>query len=385
MRLFAVPSPLLCLLAVAPSTSLIEAAIIPSEGRVPKQEDNVIAKRQCATHCGFYGQVCCGPNEVCITDANNQAQCGPAGAQVTVAATTAAGQGNWQYYTTTYVQTDLRTITSTFSTFFPISTQNLIVTSTAASQCRYSLGESPCGSICCASGQYCMADINQCAAAGGGSSAYFSSFYTVTQVASVPVRPTSNTVLTVTSTGVATATVPYSTPVGTDGSTIIGAQPTTQGQRLSGGAIAGIVIGVIAGIIILFLICVCCCARGAIDGIMGIFGGGRKRRTETTYIEERRSHRGSRPAGRTWFGARPARVDRTEKRKKTGGGLGGLATVTAGLGALALLLGLKRRRDQRNDAKSSSSYSYYDESFTGTSESSLSSDRRTRDSRRSRR
>ncbi|KAF7505806.1 hypothetical protein GJ744_000381 [Endocarpon pusillum] len=353
MRLFAMPSPLLCLLAVASSISLIEAAIIPSEGQVPKQEDRVIAKRQCANQCGFYGQVCCGPNEVCITDANNQAQCGPAGAQVTVAATTAAGQGNWQYYTTT--------------------------------QCRYSLGESPCGSICCSSGQYCMTDINQCAAAGGGSSAYFSSFYTVTQVASVPVRPTSNTVLTVTSTGVATATVPFSTPVGTDGSTIIGAQPTTQGQRLSGGAIAGIVIGVIAGIIILFLICVCCCARGAIDGIRGIFGGGRRRRTETTYIEERRSRHGSRPAGRTWFGARPARVDRTEKSKKTGGGLGGLATVTAGLGAMALFLGLKRRRDQRIDAKSSSSYSYYDESYTGTSESSLSSDRRTRDSRRSRR
>ena len=327
MRLFAMPSPLLCLLAVISSTPLLEAAIIPSEDQLSRQEENVHVKRQCATQCGFYGQVCCGPTEVCITDANNQAQCGPAVAQVTAAATTVAGQGNWQYYTTTYVQTDLKTITTTFSNFFPISTQNLIFTSTVASQCRYSLGESPCGSICCSAGQYCMTDINQCAAAGGGSSVYFSSFYTVTQTASAPVRPTSNTVLTVTSTGVATATVPFSTPVGTDGSTLIGAQPTTQGQRLSAGAIAGIVIGVIAGIIILFLICVCCCAKGAIDGIMGIFGGGKKRRTETTYIEERRSHHhGSRPAGRTWFGARPARVDRTEKKKKSGG-LGGLATV----------------------------------------------------------
>jgi hypothetical protein len=214
-----------------------------------------------------------------------------------------------------------------------------------------------------------MTDINQCAAAAGGSSAYYSSFYTVTQNPSVPVRPTSNTVLTVTSTGVATATVPFSAPVGTDGSTLIGAQATTSGSSLSPGAIAGIVIGVIAGIILLLLICLCCCARGAIDGIMGIFGGGRKRRTETTYIEERRSHRGSRPAGRTWFGTRPTRVDRTEKKKKKAGGLGGLATVGAGLGGLALLLGLKRKRDQRNDAKSSSSYSYYDDSFTGTSES----------------
>ncbi len=367
MRLFAMPPPLLCLLTVLSSTFLIEAANIPSADRFPRRDEGLIVKRQCATQCGFYGHVCCGPNEVCITDANNQAQCGPANAQATVVATTAAGQGNWQYYTTTYVQTDLRTVTTTFSSFFPISTQNLIVTSTVASQCRYSLGESPCGSICCSAGQFCMTEVNQCAAAGGGSSAFFSSFFTVTQVPSVPVRPTSNTVLTVTSTGAATATVPFSTPVGTDGSSIIGAQPTTQGGGLSAGAIAGIVIGVIAGIILLLLICLCCCAKGAIDGILGIFRGGRRRRTETTYIEERRSRHGSRPAGRTWFGARPARVDRTEKKKS--GAFSGLATVGAGLGAMALLLGLKRKKDQKNEAKSSSSYSYYDGSYTGTSES----------------
>ncbi len=360
MRLFALPSPVLYLLAISLSTPLSRAAILRAEEQLARSEENVLAKRQCANPCGFYAQVCCRPNEVCFTDGNNQAQCRPATASVTAA----AGQGNWQYYTTTYVMTDLKTVTTTFSTFFPVSTQGLVVTTTASSQCSYSLGEVPCGSICCSAGQYCMTNVNQCAAAGGGSSAYYSSFYTVTQVASVPVRPTSNTVLTVTSTGAATATLPFSTPIGTDGSTLIGAQATTQGHSLSPGAIAGIVIGVIAGIILLFLICVCCCFKGAIDGIMGIFGGRRKRRTETTYIEERRSRRGSKPADRTWFGSRPARVDRTEK-KKTGGGLGGLATVGAGLGTLALLLGLKRKRDQRNDAKSSSSYSYY----TGTSPS----------------
>jgi hypothetical protein len=368
MRLFAIPSSLLSLLALASSTSFARAAIIHSERQVPSSVENTLAERQCANPCGFYAQVCCAPNEVCFTDGNNQARCGPAGTTTTAAA---AGQGNWQYYTTTYVETDLRTITTTFSSFFPISTQGLVftTTTTASSHCQYALGESPCGpSNCCSAGQYCMTDINQCAAAAGGSSAYYSSFYTVTQNPSVPVRPTSNTVLTVTSTGVATATVPFSAPVGTDGSTLIGAQATTSGSRLSPGAIAGIVIGVIAGIILLLLICLCCCAKGAIDGILGIFGGGRRRRTETTYIEERRSHRGSRPAGRTWFGTRPTRVDRTEKKKKAGG-LGGLATVGAGLGGLALLLGLKRKRDQRNDAKSGSSYSYYDESYTGTSES----------------
>lgn len=380
MELFAIHSSLLYLLVIISSTSLGRAAIIPSVNQSPTSEENILAARQCATPCGFYSQVCCAANEVCITDSNNQAQCGPAGES----AAAAEGQGNWQYYTTTFVQTDLKTITTTFSSFFPISTQNLVIPTTASVQCQYSLGEIPCGNTCCSAGQYCMADINECAAAGGGSSAFFSSFYT--QAPSAPVRPTSNTVLTVTSTGAATATVPFQAPVGTDGSTVIGAQPTTQGRRLSGGAIAGIVIGVILGLILLFLICLYCCAKGAIDGILGLFGGRRnRRRTETTYIEERRSRRGSRPGDRTWLGSAPARVDRVEKKTTKTGGLGGLAGVGAGLTALALLLGLKRKRAQRNDAKSSSSYSYYDESYTGTSESSLSSDRRTRDSRRSRR
>lgn len=363
MRLFAMPSPLLALLAILSSTSLSRSAILPSEEQIPRSEENRLVERQCANPCGYYGQVCCRPSEVCTT-VNNQAQCAPAG-QVAGA----AGQGNWQYYTTTYVQTDLRTVTTTFSTFFPIVTQNLIVTTTVPSQCRYSLGEVPCGSTCCAAGQFCITDINQCAAAGGGSSAYFSSFYTVTQLASVPVRPISNTVLTVTATGVATATLPFSAPVGTDGSTLIGAQATTQGHRLSPGAIVGIVIGVIAGIILLFLILLCCCAKGAIDGVLGLFGGRKRRRTETTYIEEKHSHHGSsRPAGRTWYGGRPTRVDRTDKKKRTGG-FGGLTTVGAGLGAMALYLGLKRKRDQRNDAKSSSSYTYDYDSFTGDSPS----------------
>jgi hypothetical protein len=358
------PSPLLVLLAILSSTCLSRSAILPSEEQIPRSEENRLVERQCANPCGFYGQVCCGPSEVCTT-VNNQAECQAAG-QVVGAA---ADQGNWQYYTTTYVQTDLKTVTTTFSTFFPIVTQNLIVTAPVGNQCRYSLGEAPCGSTCCAAGQYCMTDINQCAGVGGGSSAYFSSFYTVTQLASVPVRPISNTVFTVTATGAVTATLPYSAPVGTDGSTLIGAQATTQGQRLSPGAIAGIVIGVIAGIILLFLILLCCCAKGAIDRVMGLFGGRKKRRTETTYIEERHSHHGSsRPAGRTWYGGRPTRVDRTDKKKKAGG-LGGLATVGAGLGAMALYLGLKRKREQRNDAKSSSSYSYDYESYTGSSPS----------------
>jgi hypothetical protein len=368
MRLFDIPSSLLCVLALTCSLSLGRAAVLPPEEHLPRSEERTLVARQCSNPCGYYHQVCCGPNQLCCTDAHNRAQCGQAGACATAEASfTAEGdQGDWQYYTTTYVETDLNTITTTFSSLIPISTQNLVATTTLSMQCKFSLGEVPCGSMCCSAGQYCMTDINQCAAAGGGSSGYYSSLFTTTQVASVAVRPTSNTILTVTSTGSTTATVPFQAPVGTDGSILVDAQATTQGSSLSPGAIAGIVIGVIAGIILLILICICCCARGAIDGIVGLFGGNKKRRTETTYIEERHSHHGSRPAGRTWFGSRPARVDRTGKKKKTGG-LGGAATVGAGLGTLWLLLGLKRKRDRRNDAKSDSSYSYYDDSYTSDS------------------
>lgn len=367
MRLFEIPPPLLCLLTIMSSSLIANSAILRPEGHLPRSEKNSLVERQCANPCGYYSQVCCGPNEVCSTDANNQAVCGPV---VAAGVPAPAGQGNWQYYTTTYVQTDLRTVTTTFSTFFPIATQNFVPTTSVSNQCRYSLGEAPCGAICCSAGQNCMADINQCVAVGGGSSVFYSSIYTVPPMASVPVRPTSNIVFTVTSTGPASTTVPFQTPVGTDGSTLIGAQATRTGRRLSAGAIAGIVIGVIAGIILLFLICVCCCFKGAIDGIMGLFGGRRRRRVETTYIEERHSRHGSRPTGRTWYGARPARVDRVDKRKS--GGLGGFAAVTAGLGALALGLGLKRKRDRRNDAKSNSEYSYYDSSFSGDSRDSPS-------------
>lgn len=369
MRILETTSPLLCFLAIITTTSRARAAALPPEEQLASSEGNVLVERQCAIPCGFYGQVCCGANEACYTDGNNQAQCGPAGS----VATAAAGQGNWQYYTTTYVQTDLRTITTTFSSFFPISTQNFVFSTTAASQCRASLGEVPCGNTCCSAGQYCMTNINQCAAAGGGSSGFYSSFYTVTQNPSVPVRPTSNTILTVTATGSPTTTVPFQTPVGTDGSTLIGVEASTQGG-LSGGAIAGIVIGVIAGIILLLLICLCWCGGAAISALRGIFGGGRKRRTETTVIKERHSHHGhshhgSRPAGRTWFGARPARVDRTEKRN-TGGALAGFAKVGLALGGLAAVLGLKRRSDRRrNEAKSESDYTYdYDSYITSESE-----------------
>lgn len=239
-------------------------------------EDLQDVRKRCDNPCGYYGQLCCKDSESCYTDANNQAQCGPGQA---VPATTAAATGNWEYYTTTYVQTDLKTVTATFSSFVAQSTGSL--------SCTYSLGETACGNVCCLSGQFCQSS-GQCVAVGGGSSGYYSSLYTVTTVvtntASVPLRPTSNTLVTVTT---GTTTRPFETPVGTNGAIIYGPTASDSGG-LSGGAIAGIVIGVIAGIILLLLLCACLCFKGLIDGILAIFGLGKKRKRteEEVYVED---------------------------------------------------------------------------------------------------
>jgi hypothetical protein len=196
---------------------------------------------------------------------------------------------------------------------------------------------------------------------------YYSGFYTITtsQAGTPPYRPTSGTVVTVTSIGSATTTQSFLAPLGTDGSTLIGTQQSS-GGGLSGGAIAGIVIGVIAGIIILLLICACYCFKGILDSLLAIFGLGprARRRTEETIIEERHSHHGSGAVGgRTWFGSRPSRA---EKRKESSGL--GLAGVGAALATLAVVLGLKRRHDRRYEEKSSYGSSYYDSEYTSSSE-----------------
>jgi len=364
MRLHDIPSPLSALVAGLLLTRTVTASFIPDLLR--SFEDLQDVRKRCSNPCGYYGQLCCASGEVCYTDANDQAQCGAGGATTTTAA------GAWQYYTTTYVQTDLKTVTQTYSSYVPESTKS----------CSYSLGETPCGNVCCLSGQYCQSS-GSCVAVGGGSSGYYSSLYTVTTVvtntASAPLRPTSNTLVTVT--GTATTTQPFLTPVGTGGSIIYG-QSTSSGGGLSGGAIAGIVIGVIVGIIILLLICACWCAKGLIDGLLGIFGLGprRRRTTEEVYVE-RHSHRSDRDrrGRRTWFGQRPARTEVVDEKRRSGIGTAGW--VAAGLGTLALWLGLKRRN--RRDDKSDVSYdsAYYTDYMYSSAESS--SDGRTRRTGRS--
>lgn len=227
----------------------------------------------------------------------------------------------------------------------------------------------PCGMICCAQGQYC-AHAGQCATvvAGGVSSSYFAGIVS-SPTYSAPVRPTSGTLTTTTSTaGGVTATVPFQTPVGTAGNIVYGtaaAQPAS-GGGLSTGAIVGIVVGII--LLILALILFFCIRAGRT-----LFGRRRVRREETTYVESHHHRRhGGGGAGRTWYGGRQSRPT----GPKRPGGLGGFGTVAAGLGTLALALGVKRKMDRRKEEASSygsgSTVSYESGSYdTSESESSL--------------
>jgi hypothetical protein len=341
------------------------------------QQNNTLELRNVACGasqitCGFYGQLCCNAGTTCGTNAANQAICVPgSGSGTTVVAGAGTGSGTWVTYTSTWVETvGVTTKTSLYSSWVPA------VATAVSNTCspNYANNETPCGPICCASGQYCY-DPNSgvCKSAGAGG-------FTTTGVgAGAPVRPTTISGMITTQTIAPTTTVPYQTPIAatsTGNGTIIA---SGGGGGLSGGAIAGIVIGVIAAIIILILICLCCCLKEAAEGILGIFGFGGKKRTrrvvEEEYISSHHRH-GSAAGGseRRWYGAgaagasrpssRPSRPAKSEKKS----GVGGLGALGLGLGGLAIALGLKRRHDKK-DAKSDVSSDYYGSSYYGSNSS----------------
>lgn len=372
MRLSTSPPPTLypLLFILLSSTHLAHAK--PYLRKLHLDSSNALEERTCANPCGSEGQYCCLASETCVTSGWPPiAQCvaGSSGSSTAPQAQAQANaNGQYQLVTTTWTETDLVLRTSTYS--IPISaptptTQQATVATSLS--CNTQLGESPCNSICCAAGQSCQWSQGQmmCVAAGGVSGDVSSFYYSsVTAAASGTafVRPTSNTVQTVTSTGSVTTTVPYQSASATQGGATAGMTATTSNNGLSGGAIAGIVIGVLAGIILLLIICAACCFRGLLDTILAFFGlGPRRRRQETTYIEERHSHHTGRGGSRRWWGTSgPSRIDRPPRRES--GGLGGATAVAAGLGTLAVLLGLKRRRDRRDKESygTASSYSYSD-------------------------
>jgi len=311
-------------------------------------EAAILVDRACPVPCGWQGQLCCEANQRCYTDSAGQAQCGVLTAD---AQTVIATQGTWQYYTTTWVETDLVTRSSVYSSYIPGPTA-------AGINCNFALLELPCGDICCQAGQICQV-LGQCVASGSGSTAFYSSNY---GTYSVPLRPTSGGPTTITSYAVPTATVPFLPPIGSAGGIVYGAAPSSRG--LSGGAIAGIVIGVLAGIVFLVLICLYCCVRASFDRILALFGFGPRRRTSETIIEEHH-HTGG---GGGWFG-RPSGVVAADRPSRTSG-WGGIA---AALAAVAVMLGLRRRHSSYG---SKSSYDTYTTTSYDTSRSSASSGRR---------
>ena len=384
MRFARSPPTLLSLLAIILSTShTSHATPYPRDDSILLQHENSLEPRQCPQSqiCGWQGRLCCTYGTYCITDSNGQAQC-VAGNAAAATPTAQAGNGNgqWQLFTTTYVETDLVTRVTTYSSFVGFATptaQTLVVTTAfvpaptptapLTAICNPNLNEISCGPICCASGQFCQSS-GSCAAVGGGSSVnspvgtYFVPASSAS--ASAFIRPTSLTVQTVISTGSATTTIPFQTPIGTDGSAVTGMTPVAQNNGLSGGAIAGIVIGVLLLLFILFIVCLCVCAKGLLDRLLAIFGLGkraRKRRVETTtYVEEHHhsSGGGAAAGGRTWYGGR--RNDGPSRpAKKNGNGFGGALGVAGALAALAVLLGLKRRRDRKDEKSDYGSESDY--------------------------
>ncbi|KAL4933936.1 uncharacterized protein BDV17DRAFT_286741 [Aspergillus undulatus] len=301
-------------------------------------EEGSLEERSCDNPCGYYSQLCCASGETCITDDNNQAVCSSSGGSSGSDSDSGSGSGQWEYYSSTWLVTDVdvQTKTSVWSSWIASPTSG-------SGSCRTDLGESECGDECCSASDICN-ENKKCVLA-----ATTSIWATDTNTATPPVRPTDSNTVTET----ATATQGFETPVTTDGSPALGVDAPEDDGGLSGGAIAGIVVGTLAGVFLLFLLCLCLCARGLLNSILACLGCGRKRRREETYVEDHYSHHTHRPAGRTWFGTRPSGAHEGEKKSRWSS----FATIGIVLGAIALCLGLRRKRDH-DDEKSSTSYTY---------------------------
>lgn len=376
MRLLQSPPTLLSLLAIVLSSThtAIAKPLRRVNGIFELLQDSILEKRSCANPCGWSGQLCCAAGQTCFTNSNNEAQCGVSN---NVGAGNAGGvtpqnynaDGSyWQYYTTTFVETDLVTRTSVYSslmggaTYAPSPTVQVLVPVITPSPCSAERYEIPCGGICCAVGQYCQYQ-GQCAAVNGvvgdPSSYYFSSVMNA-QTGSAFIRPTSVGFYTITSTGAPTTTVAFQAPMATGA---LGMLAASSGNGLSGGAIAGIVIGVLLGLFLLFLFCAFFCFKGIWDLFRRLLGGGSTRkRTSETYIASHHSSHGAAPPRRNWFGVRVS--DKPPPKKS--GGLGGFLGAAGILAALAAFLGLKRSRRDKSSYGTGSSYTYSD--YTSSSE-----------------
>ncbi|KAI0412010.1 hypothetical protein F5X98DRAFT_31654 [Xylaria grammica] len=361
MRLTQTPPALIALLF----TTLTAAAPYPRDS-LRDHGFGYLMSQECSEYCGAENELCCSGDEACYTSAGTPTCTGRthllAGRDIT----------------TTWTET--HTYTSTISSWYVPTTTAGVGTDGQDCVPPEGSGQIACGTICCANWQYCAYE-GQCLANPGYSTyteVVTTGVYVTTQF-SAPYRPTS---------GGATATTIESSPTGTFASATESSTststttpaPSTADNSLSPGAIAGIVVGTIAGVILLLLLCFCCIARGLWHAVVGILGGGKKKRgsERIEVTEERYSRHGSaaaaaRPTHRTWFGGGGGRPQTTSSRKEKKSSGSGLGWLFAAIAALAVLLGLrrtdKRKPSSHRPSRSDWSSSYYSDSYTATSPS----------------
>lgn len=353
--------------------SMLCIATVNAGPIVPKDEakDSWNALKQlfgrqgtCAgTLCGYYNQLCCVNQEKCYTDLQTKAYCATIVPAETLGSNLVSkGAGEvWSY--STYTTTNARAVTVTTSYYVGAVPTTALVVSTA--NCANAAAQ--CGANCC------DLSYQSCDPLTPGLCINIAS----TGTYGAPTRPISSgspTTVAATTTRAPTATDTFAPALGTGTSTFT---PVPQTKGLSPGAIAGIVIGVIAAVILLLLICFCCILKAGFDGILALLGLRNRRKTERTeVIEERYSRYGSgtgasrRNEHKGWFGGGGGSKTRVTEKRKSGlakeGGI--LAAIAAGLAGLWLILGSRKKKDHRSNA-SNVSYETYTDSYTGTSAS----------------
>ncbi|KAG5980356.1 hypothetical protein E4U55_004115 [Claviceps digitariae] len=344
-------------------------------------DDAGLLPRNCASYCGADNQYCCQADQLCTTLAGNIATC--------LAATWAPA------YTTTWTVT----YTSIIMTHWipaPAPTPGVDCIPQAPEQ-------EACGRICCAGWQQCAYKTNggQCSPRPGyaePTAVVVTTNGQVTTRYAAPFRVIGTTVIVngggppvnpATLTGSAGPDIPAST---SDGSTIgaDGANKGGTGGGLSPGAIAGIVIGTLAAVALLMLLCFCCIARGV---WAALFGGKKSKDEKYVVQEERYSRHGSRVAPSAhsrrdrhsgWFGGgggggRPASAaDRRRPAAKKSDGKWWLG-IAGGAATLLALLNLKKKEKPARKPPTSSYYSdsYIYSDATDLTASSASSGGRT--------